>query len=82
MVITAIFTMEVIVKVVAYGFVLNGADSYLRQTWNMLDFVIVLTSLTAVTIDQTFSFFKVIRMARLLRPVRVISKNDGLKISI
>jgi len=49
----------------------------------MLDFMIVLTSLISLMVPSSgISFFKVIRMARLLRPIRVVSKNDGLKISI
>jgi len=35
-----IFTLEAIMKVVAYGFVLHPG-AYLRNGWNMLDFFIV-----------------------------------------
>lgn len=35
-----IFTLEAIMKVVAYGFVLHPG-SYLRNGWNILDFFIV-----------------------------------------
>ena len=35
-----IFTLEAILKVIAYGFVLHSG-AYLRNGWNVLDFVIV-----------------------------------------
>ena len=85
-VMTVLFLLEVIIKVIANGFLFNGPDSYLRIGWNRLDFVIVVISIISVTISdeqsESLAAFKVIRMARLLRPIRVISKNDGLRISI
>ena len=36
-----IFTVEAIIKIIAYGFVLH-AGAYLRNGWNILDFVIVI----------------------------------------
>ena len=35
-----IFSSEAIIKIIAYGFVLH-AGAYLRNAWNILDFVIV-----------------------------------------
>ncbi len=35
-----IFTMEAVLKIIAYGFVLHP-DAYLRNFWNVLDFSIV-----------------------------------------
>lgn len=35
-----IFTIECIMKIIAYGFLLHPG-AYLRNRWNMLDFVIV-----------------------------------------
>ena len=37
-----IFTIEMILKVISMGFVACGPDSYLRDRWNILDFVIVM----------------------------------------
>jgi len=39
-----IFTLECIIKIIAYGFVLHPY-SYLRSGWNFLDFVIVVVGL-------------------------------------
>jgi len=41
---TVVFTLEFIIKVIAYGFVLNGSNSYLRNFWNLIDFVILIPS--------------------------------------
>ena len=35
-----IFTLECIIKIIAYGFVLHPY-AYLRSSWNILDFIIV-----------------------------------------
>ena len=42
---TIIFTIEVLIKVIANGFLLNGRKSYLRKSWNILDFFIVIVAL-------------------------------------
>ena len=40
----AIFTVEIIFKIVAYGFLLNGEYSYMRELWNIMDFIILTLS--------------------------------------
>ena len=37
-----IFTMEMVVKIVADGFILHK-DSYLRNPWNIMDFIVVVS---------------------------------------
>jgi voltage-dependent calcium channel L type alpha-1D len=32
--ITAVFTVEMWLKIIAFGFLFNGRDSYLRDNWN------------------------------------------------
>ena len=84
--ITFLFTFEVVVKVVSYGLVQNGEQSYLKSAWNRLDFAIVIVSIISLAMpveaSESLTTFKVIRMARLLRPIRVISRNEGLRVSI
>ena len=48
---TVLFTLEAIIKIVAMGFLFNnqtlrekGATPYIRNPWNMLDFVVVVAS--------------------------------------
>jgi hypothetical protein len=38
---TIIFCFEFVVKVVYFGFMFNGSNSYIRNSWNILDFIIV-----------------------------------------
>jgi Ion transport protein len=40
----AIFTIEIISKIVSYGFLLNGEYSYMRELWNIMDFIILALS--------------------------------------
>lgn len=41
---TLIFALESLLKSIAYGFFISK-DAYLRETWNQLDFFIVVSSL-------------------------------------
>lgn len=88
-----IFMFEAIMKIVAYGFLLNGDASYLKTSWNVLDFLIVILSIIElVATFKTYfggdsgstdtSIFKVVRMVKVLKPLRSINKFPGLKIVI
>lgn len=46
-----IFTMEAVLKIIAYGFVLHP-DAYLRNFWNVLDFSIVVIGWGSVPTDS------------------------------
>jgi len=77
------FIIECLLKNLVLGFACNGSGSYIREPWNVMDFVIVLLSLVDfLPIDTNISFIKVIRLMRVIRPLRMISKNPGLKIAI
>lgn len=69
---TTVFCLEAILKIVSVGFVLNGRKSYLRDGWNVLDFFIVGFSVISLTMDAELQFIKVLRVARILRPLRLI----------
>lgn len=43
-VVTTIFVIELLLKVLVTGFMFNGLESYIRSPWNILDFIIVLFS--------------------------------------
>ena len=80
---TVIFIGELLIKVIAAGFACNGPKSYIRSFWHVLDFFIVLVSIIGlVNLGSKITFLKIIRMARLLRPLKIISKNENLKMSI
>ena len=79
---TCVFCIECLMKIIAGGFVFNGKDSYLRNSWNLVDFFIVIISVFSIFTESDLSVFKVIRVLRLLRPLRVIQRNEGLKIAV
>jgi voltage-dependent calcium channel R type alpha-1E len=81
---TAIFTFELLVKNVTYGFAFCGEQSYIRNGWNILDCFIVLSSLFSLNPDtgENLKVLKILRILRVLRPLRMVSRNRGLKISI
>ncbi|KAL1524565.1 hypothetical protein AB1Y20_019455 [Prymnesium parvum] len=74
-----IFLAECILKVISFGFVQNGPKSYLRDPWNVLDFIIVLGSLAAVLGLESM---KPLRILRALRPLRLISRNQGMRLIV
>ena len=81
---TIAFTFEAAVKIVAAGFAFSGKKSYIRDAWNVLDFIIVLSALISVAAGDAIeiSFMKALRILKVLRPLRVISRNPDLKIAI
>lgn len=80
---SAIFVFECAAKITAFGFFLHRG-SYLRDWWNVLDFLIVVVAVLSWAIgDQVdISFLRVFRTFRALRPLRVINRNQGLKMVV
>ena len=52
---TLIFVFELIFKVIVYGFMFNGPESYLKLGWNVLDLFIVITSLISLSLELFIS---------------------------
>lgn len=82
-IVSAIFVAEFLIKIIVYGFCI-GPKTYLKDPFNQLDFIIVVFGiinwiLEAVTQDASLSFVKGFRALRALRPLRVVSKNEGIK---
>ena len=76
---TYLFVLECLFKVVALGFVMDDG-SYLRESWNQLDFFIVATTLLDNILgSQEVDALMIMRMLRILRPLRVVSHNAELK---
>jgi uncharacterized membrane protein len=69
-----------VIKIFAFGFVFNK-KAYLRDLWNILDFVIVITSLLPYVIQLGFSM-SALRALRVLRPLKTITKVKSLKMII
>ncbi len=47
----AIFTLEVILKIIAYGLCLHP-NAYLRSGWNILDFIIVVVGYELIVLNH------------------------------
>ena len=76
------FNLECILKVIALGFAMDDG-SYLRDSWNKLDFFIVVTANIDMMLSGTeIPALKVLRMLRMIRPLRVISHNPQLKMIV
>uniref|UniRef100_A0A8C1TA45 Voltage-dependent L-type calcium channel subunit alpha n=1 Tax=Cyprinus carpio TaxID=7962 RepID=A0A8C1TA45_CYPCA len=90
-----IFTVETFLKILAYGLVMHPS-SYIRNGWNLLDFVIVIVGLFSVVLEtathksgETTSHtpgkpggldVKALRAFRVLRPLRLVSGVPSLQI--
>jgi hypothetical protein len=73
----ALYTLEMVLKIFGMGFVL-AKGTYLRDAWNVLDFVIVTTGYISFFGDGSLNL-NVLRSFRVLRPLRTISNVEGLK---
>ena len=79
---TYLFFLEFLFKLVALGFVMENG-SYLRESWNQLDFFIVATSMIDDMVPSSdIAALKILRMLRILRPLRVVSHNVQLKMIV
>jgi hypothetical protein len=82
-ILTSFFLAESILKIISSGFLFNGENSYMRNGWNAIDFIVVIISIVSLIVSSNkFKIVKIFRLLRILRPLRVISKNKGLKIGI
>lgn len=73
------FALECISKILGMGFIIDEG-SYLRDAWNWLDFIVVVSSLlTEIPALQSVSGM---RTFRLLRPLRSLTTMPSMKILI
>lgn len=75
-----IFTLECIMKIIAYGFILDD-NTYLRDPWNILDFVVVVTALISY-FPSINAQLLALRIFRLLRPLKAMSSLPRMRIFI
>ena len=79
---TILFTFEMVIMIITMGFVMDHG-SYIRESWNQLDFFIVVTSLLDLMLTKVkLKAVKTIRLLRILRPLRFISHNKGMKMIV
>jgi hypothetical protein len=75
-----LYTIEMVLKVTGQGFVFNK-DAYLRESWNILDFVIVASAYLQLLLSSGANL-SVLRSFRVLRPLRTISGIEGLRVIV
>jgi len=84
---TYTFIVEAALKICTLGLLLHPG-SYLRNSWNRLDGLIVLTSIIELgnsgsgADDSNMGSLRALRALRALRPLRLISRLEGLQVVI
>ncbi|XP_064650227.1 voltage-dependent calcium channel type A subunit alpha-1-like isoform X7 [Lineus longissimus] len=74
-----IFCFEALLKITALGFILHKG-SYLRNVWNIMDFVVVVTGfITLFAVNSQFDL-RTLRAVRVLRPLKLVSGIPSLQV--
>ena len=76
----AIFTTEMCVKILAYGFLMHKG-AYLRDAWCQLDFVVVTLAWLPIIFPQMGNY-SVLRAFRALRPLRALKRVPGMPVLV
>ena len=74
---TVTFTFEMVVKMVAWS-----PAAYFADSWNVLDFNIVMVSLLSFLVFALpeLESLMAIRVLRVLRPLRLLARNEGTRL--
>ena len=79
---TFFFLFEALAKCISLGFIQDDG-SYLRESWNQLDFFIVCASIFDLAFEGIdIPAIKIMRLLRTLRPLRFISHNSDMKLIV
>ena len=80
---TIIFTLEMIMKLVAFGLYFGDDGAYLRDAWNCMDgFIVVIGIIGKALAGYNLGWVRALRTMRVLRPLRVISRIPELKVVV
>lgn len=83
---TVIFSLEAVIKMMAYGvygpWKAKKSGAYLRDSWNVIDFAIVVVSILAILPGDNSSNLSTLRAIRIIRPLRTISMFPSLRLLI
>nr|AAO83841.1 voltage-dependent non-L-type calcium channel alpha-1 subunit isoform A [Lymnaea stagnalis] len=76
-----IFCVEAFLKIVALGFCLHKR-SYLRNIWNIMDFIVVVTGFITLFAQGSSTTFdlRTLRAVRVLRPLKLVSGIPSLQV--
>ncbi|CAF1246806.1 unnamed protein product [Didymodactylos carnosus] len=75
----ATFTLEAILKVIAYGFCLHP-NAYLRNGWNILDFAIIIVDVILLKYDVQVFDVNSLRAFRVIRALKLVHGVPSLEI--
>jgi hypothetical protein len=81
MIMTTLFILESFTKIIVFGFLFNGSDSYMKSNWNKLDFIIAFVSSLSF-LQLEYDVIKILRLLRVLRPLRLVHRLPHMRISI
>uniref|UniRef100_A0A3Q1CRK8 Voltage-dependent T-type calcium channel subunit alpha n=1 Tax=Amphiprion ocellaris TaxID=80972 RepID=A0A3Q1CRK8_AMPOC len=76
----AFFAIEMVIKMVALG--IFGKKCYLGDTWNRLDFFIVVAGMLEYSLNLQNVSFSAVRTVRVLRPLRAINRVPSMRILV
>ncbi|KAJ8413516.1 hypothetical protein AAFF_G00080230 [Aldrovandia affinis] len=76
----AFFAVEMVFKMIALG--IFGQKCYLGDTWNRLDFFIVMAGMMEYSLDGHNISLSAIRTVRVLRPLRAINRVPSMRILV
>ncbi|KYN07935.1 Voltage-dependent T-type calcium channel subunit alpha-1G [Cyphomyrmex costatus] len=79
-IIFAFFSLEMTIKMVAMG--IYGKGTYLADSWNRLDFFIVLAGALEYCLNVENMNLSAIRTIRVLRPLRAINRIPSMRILV
>uniref|UniRef100_A0A8K9WSA8 Ion transport domain-containing protein n=1 Tax=Oncorhynchus mykiss TaxID=8022 RepID=A0A8K9WSA8_ONCMY len=74
------FAVEMVVKMMALG--IFGHRCYLGDTWNRLDFFIVMAGMVEYSLDLQNINLSAIRTVRVLRPLKAINRVPSMRILV
>ena len=75
------FIFEAMAKIITMGFY-QHKNAYLRDGWNIMDFVIVLTNIVemiSIVSGANGTSFKIFRTMRVLRPLRSVKRVPSMR---
>ncbi|MDG1139490.1 MAG: ion transporter [Opitutales bacterium] len=78
-IILGVFVIEAVIKILAEG---NRPQNYFKNPWNIFDFSIVVACLLGPVIHFGADFLPVLRLARILRVLRLVSAVPKLQLLV
>ena len=79
---SVLFTIEGALKVISLGFLFDD-KSYLRDSWNIMDFAIIIATWLDLTVNAVnIPMIKVLRLFRTFRPLRFVTHNVNMRIIV